>query len=169
MDDGHGNSQTQITAFDTRFMTRLLRVFRPFMYCRCLALLARRKCAGPWVTFGQYCTTPSVAKQGTLSVLTIVYLVNPSHSSHYFVSLLFRVNWRTFVCRNLSWNANWEKYTDTRKRPWGWMWSEKAFVFWMQWYTTVAHKGHANLLFLKWIMLKHNNFFFKTKNCFACP
>jgi hypothetical protein len=32
-----------------RFMTRLLRVCRPFMYCRCLALLARRKCAGPWV------------------------------------------------------------------------------------------------------------------------
>jgi hypothetical protein len=26
------------------------------MYCRCRALLARRKCAGPWVTFGQYCT-----------------------------------------------------------------------------------------------------------------
>jgi hypothetical protein len=44
-----------ITAFDTRFITRLLRVCRPFMYCRCLALLARRKCAGPWVTFGQYC------------------------------------------------------------------------------------------------------------------
>jgi hypothetical protein len=41
-------------AFDTRFMTRLLRVCRPFMYCRCFALLARRKCAGPWDTFGQY-------------------------------------------------------------------------------------------------------------------
>jgi hypothetical protein len=44
-----------ITAFDTRFVTRLLRVCRPFIYCRCPALLARRKCAGPCVTFGQYC------------------------------------------------------------------------------------------------------------------
>jgi hypothetical protein len=25
------------------------------IHCRCRALLARRKCAGPWVTFGQYC------------------------------------------------------------------------------------------------------------------
>jgi hypothetical protein len=49
--------RASITAFDTRFMTRLLRVCRrPFMYCRCLTLLARRKCAGPWVTFGQYCS-----------------------------------------------------------------------------------------------------------------
>jgi hypothetical protein len=50
-----------ITAFDTRFMSRLLRACRPFMYCRCLAVLARRKCAGPWVNFGQYCT--SIAHQ----------------------------------------------------------------------------------------------------------
>jgi hypothetical protein len=35
-------------------LTRLSRVCHPFMYCRCRALLARRKCAGPWVTFGQY-------------------------------------------------------------------------------------------------------------------
>jgi hypothetical protein len=45
-----------ITAFDTRFRKRLLRVCCPLMYCRCFALLARRKCAGPRVTFGQYCT-----------------------------------------------------------------------------------------------------------------
>jgi hypothetical protein len=38
-----------------RFMTRLLRVCRPFMCCRCLALLARWKCVGPWVTFDQHC------------------------------------------------------------------------------------------------------------------
>jgi hypothetical protein len=31
----------------------LSRVCHPFMYCRCRALLACRKCAGPWVTFGQ--------------------------------------------------------------------------------------------------------------------
>jgi hypothetical protein len=37
------------TAFDTRL----------FMYCRCLALLARRKCAGPWITFGQCCRPTS--------------------------------------------------------------------------------------------------------------
>jgi hypothetical protein len=28
-----------------------------FMYCRCRALLARRQCAGPWVTFSQYCAS----------------------------------------------------------------------------------------------------------------
>jgi hypothetical protein len=44
-----------MTAFDTRFMTRLLRVCRPFMHCTYLALLARRKRAGSWITFGQYC------------------------------------------------------------------------------------------------------------------
>jgi hypothetical protein len=38
-------------AWDAHFW----RVCRPFMYCRCRALLARMKCAGPWVTFSQYC------------------------------------------------------------------------------------------------------------------
>jgi hypothetical protein len=41
-------------------LTRLSRVCRPFMYRRCRALLERRKCrkcAGPWVSLGQYCTS----------------------------------------------------------------------------------------------------------------
>jgi hypothetical protein len=48
-------------ACDTRvgcaLLTRLLRVCRPFMYCRCRALLVNWKCARQWVTFGQYCTS----------------------------------------------------------------------------------------------------------------
>jgi hypothetical protein len=49
------------SAWDVRGMllrqhvTHMWRVCRPFVYCRCRALLERRKCAGPWVTFGQYC------------------------------------------------------------------------------------------------------------------
>jgi hypothetical protein len=50
-----------------RFMTRLLRLCRPFMYCRCLALLACRKCAGPWVTFGQYCN--EISRSGKAYIL----------------------------------------------------------------------------------------------------
>jgi hypothetical protein len=45
--DTHGGMSTS-NAFAARVSS--------FMYCRCRALLARRKCAGPWVTFGQYCT-----------------------------------------------------------------------------------------------------------------
>jgi hypothetical protein len=53
-------------------LTRLSRVCRPFMYCRCRVLLTRRKYTGPWVTFGQYCkcsffgTTPFFREKNSL-------------------------------------------------------------------------------------------------------
>jgi hypothetical protein len=67
---------TAPAACDTRvgcaLLTRLSRVCRPFMHCRCRALLARRKCAGPWVTFGQYC-------------MYCTSLYDPGHWTFYFL------------------------------------------------------------------------------------
>jgi hypothetical protein len=54
-------------AWDAHFW----RVYRPFMYCRCRALLARRMCAGPWVTFGQYYCSFSQFKRWCLKGKTL--------------------------------------------------------------------------------------------------
>jgi hypothetical protein len=76
-----------IAAFDTRFMTRLLRVC-PFMYCRCLALLARLKCSRPWVTFGQYCNVASAPRPSERNGARIIdvlpkRIINSPFSLHH--------------------------------------------------------------------------------------
>jgi hypothetical protein len=59
---------TRVTRVGCTLLTRLSRVCRPFMYCRCRALLARRKCAGPWFTFGQYGTCEKLFDRETWSL-----------------------------------------------------------------------------------------------------
>jgi hypothetical protein len=73
-----------ITAFDMRFMTHLLRVCCPFMYCRCLTLLTRRKCTGPWVTFGQYCSSAGTFHQFySLNYYIRLYVTRRHEMSHF--------------------------------------------------------------------------------------
>jgi hypothetical protein len=97
-------------ACDTRvgcaLLTRLSRVCRPFMYCRCPALLARIKCAG-WVSFGQYCNSqrryPIGEKMVASLIIESLFVPPPTpHSTLAMISYHFVHTWREIYNRNRS-------------------------------------------------------------------
>jgi hypothetical protein len=73
----------------TRLSPGLSRVCRQFMYCRCRALLARRKCTGPWVTFGQYC----IIVPRLLLLKTIPFEICQTTSKCHNSTEIFHENW----------------------------------------------------------------------------